>query len=622
MRLLQGQSTFNYNAFDLPVYRTTDIKAEPVLDIARRAVIYVRYTISCNFRLTEDDADDFDTESNGATDALMESLRQQLSAPACPLKLTDTGFGDLSVNVPDGETGSSGKWDVNYGPICRSFGWKPVAGKRACEVRWVLEVCIPECPTAVYKVNLMMLNFNASITVDQQGYSTRTINFVAEIPATRDAPDATSIPDHVDRVLEDITPEIPDRFRRTNSTHSYDEAKKVLHASFVDTEIPPNILPDGVVEMRASHSGHSTGSTIVGKYMMTIAAQITLVKTAPRDAALGVFLDLVQQRYNVIKTRVGRRGTVFPTAIEMEEPDIFGRDTGSFSLTFLVINNDASKLPAQFGLWVPTNTDYNTWKASLGDVMGPRGLAGLKGVTGDDIILDLCVDNTPPTASAAALAAGSVEVPVASIETNVEFGFSIETPAPEDSWVRYENDLEALIDNNIVKIKRLPLDLITQVRDQPGGTQESTTAPTVQQIGGLPDSVEYLPDRIQQRAAPDVRFIMKGVAVRLFYPVNPPNILTIGGLTAYPKRSKVKQSQIGNFGLPLYRCDWEFEYELETIPSPQVTIGAPQNQETGSGDKNPEAGGDPGNYMTGFEGTATDPASILSQDLGMSYDND
>lgn len=311
--------TLTYNGFTFPVesYITSSINYVP--DQAGRVIVYAVHRFRVQATIIA--AVGFNNDSN------LTAIRRALSVSGAPLTFTAMGYGPMSVNLP----GFASPKDVKWGPFPKVTQWEPMSPNSA-QVEWVCEVAIPECEDAPTQGRLLAYNYGVGTQVDEQGYSTRTISGYLEIPMTRDLTAPTRVPDTADNYWNtDTCPKCPDGFRRVseNTNLSYD--KRRLDFTVVDVELPENFFPPGVVECRASHVVQSQGPQL-SNMTATIRASYTMAKGVPKPLAFFYFIKLVNAR---VISQVGKQVIgIIPRAISIEEPDIYGRQAGNFSITY------------------------------------------------------------------------------------------------------------------------------------------------------------------------------------------------------------------------------------------------------------------------------------------------
>jgi hypothetical protein len=576
---LPTATTCSYNGFTFNnSTETLGIDSRMVLDQAKRPVSHVVHTITLRTYVFADGQG-----PDATTDDQMTDIRRRLSTQGAALVFESQGWGGFSIN-----TGDAVK-DVAWGPIPEVLSWKPVGANKAGEITWRVSVAIPECSQAKYAFALMELNFGLTFGIDPSGYTTRTYAGYLRIPQTR-TPGTRKFSDSADAYFERINPDVPSGFRRTARNRTLSDDKCTLRFTITDVELPPNILPLGVVEVAGEHEHHNTKPANFNEWAGTLTATYELARGVPRTEALKCFLALAKDR--LLDARQNPTDVVIPMYFSMREPEIYGKKAAAFTLAYSFTSRTAIILAR--GLWKPVPgtesgaADWTLWNQSLTINNGPlslRGNAQMRFDPSSDAIVDLCTGST-----ARLTTQGNAPKPMqqALLETVVT-----DPPDPDNSFIFYENRLYVEEDTNRVLLKPLPT---VQLQTVPvDGTQS----------GGF-TQVPYLnePDlQFQQRNAPIIYLRMIGRALRAAYevpaptlekvadtPVIPCNVEGLNYFTCWP---------VGNIGFPLYAAKWDLRYALKRIPNAAMRTAAnPIMQTTPDATRTPPistmtAGGNP-----------------------------
>lgn len=407
--------TFSYNSFEFPVETKLEIDFDPKYDRADRSATGVSHLLRATVTLKTDTlagmvlSNGFALTGTNETD--LPAIFAVLTKPGQELILTETGFGDLSVN------GANEKQDSAWGPKPRRCTFMPL-GTNACVLRWHCEVLLPTCLDAVFQDQIMAYNYGVSVSIDEQGYCTRTINGYFEIPLTRSEDGGDTVSQSaLDFWGPTTQPPVPTNFRRTQTQATESDDRRKLTFTVVDVETNDVILPPNVVECRASHSV-ITADKALNRMIATLRASYTLRKGVPKQDAFVYFLLLLWQKWQA-QTQITQGGTVnkisiIPISLTMEDPDIYGRQAGNFSMTWSYNNffpdSSDSKIDLQqasanlvpnSALWnpgvkkggaviqSPQGNSWGKWRQSMNTVFGtqqPR----FSYAANDDFIVDLC----------------------------------------------------------------------------------------------------------------------------------------------------------------------------------------------------------------------------------------
>jgi hypothetical protein len=312
--------------------------------------------------------------------------------------------------------------------------------------------------------------------------------------------DTRTLSDNADAYLERIYPPLIPGFRRTGGKTVLSEDKCRLGFDWTDEEMPPNGMPDGVIEVQASQTV-STPFAVAGKqWTTTISASYEMAREQSNGAAFALFLDLVNDR---LKSDPALQ--VIPLALTLSEPEIHGRKGAAFSMTFTLISSLAD-IVRNSGLWRPVpNTDWAKWAATIPSNK-PRGNAGLRVGNDVDAIIDLC----QPAGDYALRAAR----PIDRVLRTEGRTLRAELPPREASYLRYESSIRTENLDEHYELKTLPnspgstLSTEPFPRMVPTPTYGISTAPGLRAIsaaGGASGGVQTGSlDRVTVTPSPDV----------------------------------------------------------------------------------------------------------------------
>ena len=417
--MIEQFETLIYNGFPFPVESKLTVEFDPTYDRADRAVIGVRHTLTVVAMIRTDKM--AGTTVNGVqlvgiNESDLPVIKAALTKPGQALVLSGTGFGDLTVN------GGAQKQDSVWGPKPRRCSFTPL-GTTSCVLRWTCDVQLPVCADATFTSKVMDYNYTVSVTIDEQGYCTRVISGYFEIPETRDAQGDNVVGSSaLDFWNASTEPPVPFGFRRTQIEATDSEDRRRVNFRVVDTETNDVILPPNVVECRASHVVQ-TADKALKRMIATLRASYTMRKGVAKQDAFIYFLLLIFQKWRAQTEQTSflgvSRQSIIPVSMTLEDPDLYGRQAGNFSLTWTYVNGDikntdnansvsAQNLVPNSALWnpgvkqggqviqSPLGNSYSKWRASMDAVFGynhPK----FTYQAGDDVILDLCGTGLPPT---------------------------------------------------------------------------------------------------------------------------------------------------------------------------------------------------------------------------------
>lgn len=577
-----GEYTFPSNV------ETTSLSVVPQYDQAGRTVVYNRIRIAVRAVLT-----------GTAIDAAVRAVTQVLTKPAQPLRYTGRGYG-LLVNVGTVK-------DVRWGPTPTEATVRPLGGGNAAELTWAVEVHIPDGPSAYYTHAPMEFNFSLSYDIDASGYTTRTYAAFVRIPLTRAFPADRAIRDTADRLRESIVPPLLPGFRRIPGTVTISDDKTRADVVVTDTQMPPNVPPQGVIEASASHTVHSVPGQIV-RWTGTLEATYEIARNgattvaAARDAFFALAKDRINHTIDTISagqtTELRTNGggaaaeaVVIPVSFSMSEPELYGRTKARFSLTYVVNNANLRAMLGASGLWRPVpGSNWQRWAAGLGPVLGARGHAGLVFSPNDDKIIDLLRPSDPRPGLLSRL--NEVGRHLADPPQSL-----FPDPKPERSWLEYVCAVYVETDNGVVEVRTLP----TQARTAAGdvyGRPTAAGAAISSAVGGAfaaipgvlgkalenpfygPMRETFLggagkdalaPQAPQRRARQGAALWLIGHAVRVLYAIPAPTAERWGDAVLTPANRPDRgegfwTGVVGNAIWPITAARWRLRYLMDRPP--------------------------------------------------------
>lgn len=584
--------TFGYKT------ETLSVDIRPVADGSGRTVAYNVYTITIRGPAYV---------AGGSTESILPDMRTRLTAYAGEFRYVNKGLGPLIINIP----GGGGTRDVIWGPKPTLLRFKPMG--IAAEVTWSVEIAIPDCEHAQTQFRLMEFVFRLVFSIDSSGYTRRTYSGYLRIPQTRRSVRDKKLSDTADRYRETIVPVLPPGFQRISQDYPLSEDKCRLDFTIVDEEMPPNIPPPGIQRATASHS-ISTSDHIASttRWHGTLQASYEVGRDQDKSVAFHAFARWLQERRQIIERNafvgpVKDPSRVIVNSFSMSEPEVYGRQTASFSASYTVLLPRKHLLKAS-GLWQPLgDSDWRQWVARTQETSYHiRGNARLKHLADEDILIDLCDDTKPVAVRAAPNPARFGRMLQQDIIQN-------EVPKPGTSYVRYYSRVMVATVDDVVELKALPpaataTNELRTVQPRPVGgsffgfgkpvagfqmppggeflsgiVRDAAPVPPVMRAaagpvanppappsgGGTFTSATSPTPSIQTRVRPTVAVVLSGAAVRAGYPIVPPTLLGIGRYTAVPANRAgngfVQELATSWFGVPIYAATWSLRWLLEGI---------------------------------------------------------
>ena len=533
MPLLTAVGTLSYNDVSFDGTSQVTVRTEFVKDDAQRTTLYHRITLTVKAIFVND----------SGTNSDIENIRKRLGEHGRELRFIQQGFGnDLIVNA--GQSGTLR--DVKWGPRPDVLSWQPIGSAQACEVEWQCVTCVAMCQNATVarSTGIMAINYTVNFSIDDRGYTTRSISGYLEIAQTRIG---RTVPDSADQYRNAITIVAPLGFTRSQSWNLSADKSRV-DFSVTDTEIPsPNAYPQGVVKASGRHrASWSRGNKQAHRIKSSITLDIEMAANQSMSVAYAMFASMVRARGQF----AAQRGvTVLLESITAEE-SLFERKA-SFSAGYVILSS-LGDLVTSTGLWSPLGTDWRLWAMSMRNVLGNRGTSGLQHVPANDAIVDMCGGqgtlNYNPQQQA----------PLPNGNGPALLGMRNLMPAPQTSWMDYQSTIEVERDRPVAR------QAVLQTPDQP----VLAGAANLQSIRDLDFGTRFgTDDVIQESGRSQYTARLKGYATRAGYPVPKPALIQIGNQPATESHARVRQQEIGNFaGVPVFGAMWDIEYVLPNSP--------------------------------------------------------
>lgn len=555
--------TIAYNGYSFNERTQTEqISSKPIPDATGRTVKYVVHSITLRTIITK-------ASDDKNLDFTMEPIRQKLLAYGKPFTYKNMGFGAINLNVTNAAT------DVAWGPKPQELSYKPL-GTAAAELVWKVDIAIPECSSAVYQKALMEFSCKLSFDIDQAGFTKRTYSGYYSIPMTRKLDGSRSLSDSADNYWENVIPALPDGFRREVTHRELDETKARMDFIVIDSELPVNQLPEGIISCKADHTIESTDRGFFS-WVGNITANYELARDYPQEKVYRHFLGLVLQRTNEALARMVplsdqilkqwnitdkvSNGFLLPVRFSMGEPDIYGRPRATFTYQYLLYQ-PLRNILASSAIWLPVDNSWKTWKTSLGQTaLHPRGNAKLKFDPNDEIIMDLCLNRKDVAIKMDSKLTGDPRLKAIA-------DICGPCPSPQDSWIHY--DIQFHRESSDATMVHKPMPITTP-------TDEMTLA----------DIVAESDDLIQKRTTKTDVILVCGSALRVCYDIPEPVLKQIGTRPVVSANRKdieyFRQWKIGEYGChSLIAAQWVHRYiypgarhqlTLRTLR----TLGTPSN---------------------------------------------
>lgn len=556
-------------------------------------------------------------EGINTTDDAMMDVRERLNQPCQQLSFTLQGFGSFYIQgLPQAQTAVAGNnivYDVDYGPVPQVTAWEPIAGASAVRIQWLVTTRIPPCGQTGNVsgiTGLLEYAYNVTWNINKNGAMNRSVNGSLELAATR-APvagnihasnqvnltDAQTRWDSAVKLIKQTFPVVGGWHREEN--YAVSENKKILTFTLSDTEIlSPSPYPKGILDLSSLHE--SLKSTIddgfnLWTWNLSGDIQVFNSKQGNNDIVSNKRLAL-NAMYLILKDRIDRIGRTvryklkpgekpspttptervsfaYPTTIEIDNA-LYG---DSFSINFgFILSSPPQYLFQVSGMLDAVRIPGMTWDQWRDFLMqsGTR-VPFLDVLPGYEGIVDLChplvaqtLPNTSPKPN-----------PLAHSGLNIV----TEVPSEEESWLHYENDMDYESDyftSAVPILSPVAAERNVQSSDVPGNPRRDSIFKPVQDSGlstGDQSSSSYLRPDLQTASEPLVVITMTGRAARIGYPINPPELLSVGKAIAvkYGKDKVVSRKLPSGFTkngetTNIYLLSWRRSYALSGPPTENV----------------------------------------------------
>lgn len=552
MSILGDSSVLAYNGFTFPGGTSTKVRITPVVDDAGRTVLYNSITINAKCFVMN--------QTGSSQESTMQEIERRLTTQGQGLIYTGHGVGELQINT-------SVVKDVRWGPIPKLLNLSPL-GSIGCQLEWEITTCIPLCGQAVYAKKIMAFNYSASISIDGDGYTTRTITGHYEIPMTRLA-GGKVVTDSADNYWEQVVPAAIPGFTRQQRERTVSADKRRVDFSIVDVQQHGGLPPDctsaeGSYRIASETNNHA-------RYLVQLNASYHVAPGRPRQAAMDAFFALLNSRQDVAPEI---KKTLIFVSFSGEEGLYQNSGKISFSAAWTYVSNLKECLK-DGNMWreIPL-TNWQQWASSPGiqKALGPRGVAGLRIRPTDDAIIDLCGGVTATPIGASSQPPGQLLAPR-------PIGQAFRRLDPDTSWLTYHCDLVVESTPGTVLLKSIPPTSVTLSSRSPGTTASSSSSAeevivsAASLVGRVIGETAAEIDHVSQRSTPTYRVKLIGHAVRALYAIEPPELLTLGGAKATPTKRQFATRQVAFWdSLPINRAEWIIEYVLDSPPNKAQVI--------------------------------------------------
>lgn len=578
---------YNGYTFDPDHTETTQCDIDPILSKDGRTVIYSEFTIGVRTYVL-----------GFPTDVHVQDLVRRLEKSGGVFRYRGRSVGNVIVNT-------SNVKDVAYGPVPRPVRLKFFGKNAATCIDWGVVVRMPTCADAVFQFAPMDLSYSVEHKPRVNGRVDRTVTGELRIPNNRVAPGSRSILDSPDEYRNDVTPPVPEGFRREWQPWKVNDARTVLSFGWTDIEFDRMTYPPGIAWATYSHKISSTDKGLV-QFTNTISAEYVPAAGYPPKICERAFATLVRTRFDASKAaRRGSNAQIVVLGFTTDEIDGYADLRQSFSLTYLVVGTTLREVIGQSGMWTATGDRWDVWKNSMqASSLSPYGYSAMSFRTGDDKIVDLC----GPEQESPGITGQR--------KANMLGGLLVGYPNAESSWLDYHNAIRVEVDSGLAVfrdegaepgngfnggelrstmqggIHGIPkageltpaqaqtianvLFAVTPalVKLDPAMRQQNDFAGVAGVPGGVAGRLEE--NRVQQRAAPTCYVYMTGHALRVGFPIPCPELTDVEGVKPI-KDNRLDMGEgftcakVGNAAVPIFGAKWNLRYFLPTVPKAPIT---------------------------------------------------
>jgi hypothetical protein len=629
-------NSLSYNGFnfdDTTQYVSSKVRAQPVYDDADRMVKLVDFGIDVKCTISV---------AGITTDNTMQMLRQVLTAPGKPLRYDSRGYGSFVINDPtDAGTVYDVAWGpkpafFNYTQLGMGQGamceWRVSTRIPTCKGSVYSNAIMMSCYDVDYTIDDQGLT-----TISVSGAIEIPLTFGNGLNLTDNVDNykAACFPAPPPRFKRMAGRKWRISKDRRRAEFSYtDQEMPVAYPTNVTRIDLKHTVKNAAPRWNNCVKWHNTVSG-------TIAAEPTVSKITTFDRFLRIVYGRMAQApavvgqgalgvggaaagvVNIANTVLGIFGigagqaavsppqaqaaaptsgnSIFPQYVSITE-SIFDLDS-QFSMSWDVVGLRGLTAAVQgTGLWTSVGTNDTQWQQSMNkNVNNARGSARMAYQNGDDVLIDLCA----PSRSASVVVQDSQNSTVVPnvgvfdgnvVDAEVYEGsansqsvsvlaslpppiLSSSLPPPQFSWMSYTTFYTYDQADNVAVQKPLA-GAVTATPPQADPFAPNNAAVSQANSTTLPTGISAtVPDVTQRLCAPSARVTLYGMAQRLGYAIQPPelsNIVLFQGQAVQELSKKVVPAVVGSVnGIPIYMTAWRIEYVVKSPPATLPTLVNP-----------------------------------------------
>ena len=614
--LFNSASTVEYNGVTIDNIVSSKVTIEPTYNERRTTVKFITYTIDIEAIVhpdsflndgssnppdepddgsgsdnTPDDGtggnpntDPDDEPVNGDdreyTDDALALIRRKLMEPRKVLKYKDKGLGtDVVINPADN---THVLQVADYGPKPLRLTFEPFAGRKAARVNWSIKAVLTrECEFSTAN-ELIEFWATSTIKINKSGYQTLTRKGRFEVfGASSEGTLGLQASASAHEIIGSLTD--PNNMEGYHLEHDIDFSPndKVCTFTLTYTEIEsPNAYPLGVTNISCSHSA---GSSLLASdplegaayrsWKNTMSCSISLRPNVPQLRAWEIFSAIASDRLNqsvsidvqningvntIVRARV-------PIVLSMEIKEEMFNHAMTFSIVWISYTQTIADIFNRTGLFKPFVNPNETWNNWVVDIRnGTQNTVGnyaLSNIGSTSDIIDKC-DAQQPTVATPDTNRGQNLVQIPAI-------FNPACPPEEASWLDYQNKCEIESSSNQVTHRRYKSS--TNITRDPDQIEPRTSSTSVSRQF---DTNSTGSDHFTQDFGNDKHVgVVRGYAVRIGRPTEPPRVEQIGGRDVVLDQGKSKISNVvlsANDLCAVHVTQWDLRYDILGHPTGNI----------------------------------------------------
>ena len=577
-RLFNSASTVEYNDVTIDNIVSSKVTIEPTYNERGTAIKYITYMIELE-AIVHPEAFVATANNREFTDDALELIRRRLLEPRKVLRYTDKGLGtDVTID-PANDTHVLQVAD--YGPKPLRLTFEPFAGRKAARINWSIKAVLTrECETSIAN-GVIEFWASSSIKINKSGYQTLTRKGRFEVFGSSD--DQTlgiQASASVHAIVGSLTN--PGNMEGYHLEHdiNFSPNDKVCTFTLTYTEIEsPNAYPLGVTNISCSHtmgssllSSNALDGAAYRSWKNTMSCSISLRPNVPQLRAWEIFSAIISDRLNQAVTvdveNIDGVDTIVrvkvPIVLSMEIKEEMFNHAMTFSVVWVSFTQTIADIFNRSGLFKPYVNVNETWNEWVVDIRnGAQNSVGnyaLSNVGATSDIIDKC--NPPLSMVTPDTNRGNALVQIPAI-------FDPACPPENASWLDYQNKCEIESKSNQTTHRRYKTETDISRSDDQILPHTSSTS-----VSRQFDTASTEADHFTQDFGNDKHVgVVKGYAVRIGRPTEPPRVTSIGGQPVILDKDKSKISNVvlsTNDLCSVHVTQWALRYEILGYPDGNI----------------------------------------------------